>query len=228
VYLAHDRCQYAGCASLVEDGLAPYLQRGSKKGSPPKKLLRSVVPDRLLSAEWPVGRAYTWRRSCMPEGRERQHDRFGLTGGRGLAERLSSAPSGLRQLMESDDMYEKPCFPEVMTTFAMLTKTAVASDRRSRWRQTCATMGPSSLLGRRGATNRIAVRWYSPGAGLPSEAVARIEVPGIGHLGLNADPAAGGPNAANQGVYAAKGPFSMQLIRRRTQKKVLAFRLHLL
>lgn len=187
-----------------------------RNGSPPKKLLRSAVPARLLSAERPVDRTDTWCRSCMPEGREGQHGRFGRTGGRGLAERLSSAPSGLRRLMESHDMYEKPCFPEVMTTFAMLTKTAGASDERSRWRQTCATMGPSSLLGLRGATNRIAVRWYSPGSGLPSEATARIEVPGIGHLGLNADPAAGDPNAANQGVYAAKGPVSMQLIRRRT------------
>ena len=47
-----------------------------------------------------------------------------------------------------------------------------------------------------------------PRSGLPSEAIARIEDPGLGYRGQNAGPAASGPNAANQGVYAAQGPFS--------------------
>ena len=116
---------------------------------------------------------------------------------------------GFDNLQKAMTCTQSLCFLEVTTTLAMLTKTAGASDKQSRWRQTCATMGPSSLFGLRDATNRIAARRHSPGSALPSEAVARIEVPGLGHRGQNAGPAAGGPNTANQGVYAAKGAFFM-------------------
>ena len=124
-------------------------------------------------------------------------------------------PSALRKLVENDDVYARPLFSRGYDNTCHVDQDARGERQAAALAANMCHESPSSLLGVRDATNRIAGRWYFPRSGLPSEAAARIEVPGLGRPGHNADPADGGPNAGNQGVYTAKGPFLEQLIRRR-------------